>query len=277
MTGFRILVLAAAAWTVYAQSANDLFEKAPPHIDAALRERIRIFYQAHVDGKFRAADAVVHEDSKDIFFGSKKEQFRGFEIILVSYTNNFTKATAVVAVNTDFLMPGFGKQEVKIPLTTLWKSENGQWWWYLRSPDEGVETPFGMMKPGQDSREDIMNRLGAMPDSTAIRRQVSISKTEVLLRGYEASKDEIYIANGMPGDINIELTYPPMPGLEVKLDRARLSDGQRAKIEFNYQPPDRLTKPSIQASVRITPTQHLIPIRISFTPAPEIQEKVKKP
>jgi hypothetical protein len=277
MIGLRILVFAVAAWAAFAQSPAELFEKAPPHLDSALRERIRIFYQAHVDGKFRVADTVVHEDSKEAFFGSKKEQIRGFEIVRVNYTDNFTKANAVVAVDTDFLMPGFGKREVKIPLTTLWKLENGQWWWYLRSAEEGVETPFGIMKPGQDTRDQVLNKLGSMPDTTAIRRQVSISKTEVLLSGYEPSKDEVYIANGMPGEITIEVTCPPMPGLDVKLDRTQLKDGERARIEFHYRPPDRLTKQSIQASIRITPTQHLIPVRISFTPAPEIQQKIKKP
>ena len=50
-----------------AQSPEELFEKAPPHVDQTLRERVKIFYQAHVDGKFRVADTVVHEDSKDAF------------------------------------------------------------------------------------------------------------------------------------------------------------------------------------------------------------------
>ncbi|MBM3775494.1 MAG: hypothetical protein FJW37_10065, partial [Acidobacteria bacterium] len=48
-----------------AQAPSDLFEKAPPEIDRALRERAARFYQAHVDGQFRKAEALIVEDSKD--------------------------------------------------------------------------------------------------------------------------------------------------------------------------------------------------------------------
>ena len=37
-----------------------------------------LFYQAHVDGKFRLADTVVHEDSKDAFFVADKNQYKSF-------------------------------------------------------------------------------------------------------------------------------------------------------------------------------------------------------
>ena len=52
---FAALMLTAGGFLA-AQPASDLLEKAPPHIDKLLRERVRFFYQAHVDGKFRLAD-----------------------------------------------------------------------------------------------------------------------------------------------------------------------------------------------------------------------------
>lgn len=277
MIGIRILTLALAGWAALGQDAGELFEKAPPHVEAALKERISTFYRAHVDGKFRLADAVVHEDSKDAFFGSKKEQIRGFEIIRIQYSDNFTKATAAVAVDTDFLMPGFGKRQVKIPLTTLWKLDNGLWWWYVRVPGEGIETPFGTMKPGEASREEVLSRLGTMPNADAIRRQISVSKTEVALSAFEISSDEIVVANGMPGTVTLELTCPSMPGLEAKVERKQLGAGERAKLLFHYEPPNRSAKDPVQASLRVLPTNHVIPIRVNFAPPPVPEAQEPKP
>jgi len=46
------VLLTAALW---GQQAQELLEKAPPEVDDALRARVTKFYQAMVDGKFRAA------------------------------------------------------------------------------------------------------------------------------------------------------------------------------------------------------------------------------
>ena len=45
--------------------------KTADEMDEALRARIHKFYQAHVDAKYRIADQVVAEDSKDLFFAAQ--------------------------------------------------------------------------------------------------------------------------------------------------------------------------------------------------------------
>ena len=143
-----LLVLAVSIAS--AQVSSDLFEKAPPHVDEALRAKVTFFYQSHVDGKFRQADTVVHEDSKDAFFVADKEKYREFEIVKIQYEEDFTKARAVTAVGKDFFMPGAGKLPVTVPLTTFWKLEDGEWWWYVTPYDGSRETAFGTMKAGPD-------------------------------------------------------------------------------------------------------------------------------
>ncbi|MGC8794691.1 MAG: hypothetical protein ACP5U2_15005, partial [Bryobacteraceae bacterium] len=143
-----LLVALTAALCAQAQTAAELFEKAPPEVDQALRERVKFFYQCHVEGKFRQADQVVAEDSKDAFFAAEKPRYRGFEIVRIVYSDNFTRARVVVAVDTDFMAPGIGRIPVKAPLTSLWKLENGQWWWYV-DRNAGKQTPFGPMRAGE--------------------------------------------------------------------------------------------------------------------------------
>jgi hypothetical protein len=60
MPRFLIGFLCAVA---AAQQPAELFSKAPPTVDAALRARISKFYQLHVESKFRQAEALVAEDT----------------------------------------------------------------------------------------------------------------------------------------------------------------------------------------------------------------------
>ena len=69
--GILVLLLGGIA---LAQEAGNIFEKAPPEVDEALRARITRFYQAFIDGKFRLADALVADDSKDVFFAAEKRR-----------------------------------------------------------------------------------------------------------------------------------------------------------------------------------------------------------
>src|ERR1044071_4289257 len=93
----RIVSLSAIfAVSLFAQAPADLFQKAPPAVDQALRERIARFYQLHVDSKFRQAESLVAEDSKDFFYSANKPKYLGFEIKQIIYSDDFTKARAVV-------------------------------------------------------------------------------------------------------------------------------------------------------------------------------------
>jgi len=265
-----LLVVAAA----FAQEATELFEQAPPHIDEALRERVRLFFQAHVDGKFRLADEVVHPDSKDAFFAAEKRRYKSFEIVKIQYFDHFSRARVVVAVDGEFPMPGFGQIPVKIPMTTLWKYDQGQWWWYVEPPEKGQETPFGLMRPGPEAGSGGLPGPGQMLTPEAVVQKVHISKRTVQLKCYEASQDVVEVSNGMPGPISLQLYVPPLRGLEVSLDKEGLAAGEKALIRFRYEPPDKLPKPTLKATLRVEPLAAEIPIEVVFDIPPEIKQQL---
>ena len=47
-------------------------EAPSPEVDQALRARIAEFYQDHVGGKFRQAEALVAEETKDYFYSASQ-------------------------------------------------------------------------------------------------------------------------------------------------------------------------------------------------------------
>src|SRR5450432_1431595 len=73
-----LLVLFATA-LLFAQGDNP-FNRPPAGVDQALRARITEFYQLHVKGDFRHAEAFVAEDTREFYYSHNKPQYLSFEI-----------------------------------------------------------------------------------------------------------------------------------------------------------------------------------------------------
>jgi hypothetical protein len=266
--------LAACAFLCSAQSAQEIFEKAPPDVDSALRARIGKFYQAHVDRKLRAADEVVAEDSKEAFFAIEKPNYRGWEIAAIKYSDDFTKAKVVVACEIDWANPRIGKVRVKQPVASLWKVENGQWFWYME-PVNSWNSPFGQMTPGPDPDRAAMRLDGFKGVKIEdVLAKVKIEPTGLQLIGYEPSKGEAVIRNEMPGEITLKLEYTGFPGLEVRLEKATLKSGETAKLLVSLDPVNKVPKPTTLVRIRVQPTEQILPLRVTFAVQPELQKQI---
>ena len=135
---WSLLLLSGA--TAFGQNPSDLFDKAPPAIDEALRAQVDKFYQAFIAGKFKEAYLLVADDSQDKFFELPKEQYKGCEIIKVHYTENFTKAAVVTSCKADWRFHGTTVLTT-FPLTSNWEVVDGQWLWHYEKPTM-VASPF---------------------------------------------------------------------------------------------------------------------------------------
>src|SRR5579864_2967688 len=166
------------------QDTSDLFEKAPPPIDEALRARVTQFYQAYVSGKFREAYPLVAEDSQDAFFGASKEALKSCEILRIKYTDDFTKADVVEACKGEWNYHGV-KTATSFPLTSHWKIVDGQWFWYYVKPTTAPSpfSPTGFISasadPPADGAQKVLPALPANPIEAAkgILSKVKLDKT----------------------------------------------------------------------------------------------------
>ena len=86
MRKWMLAAFVSCAVVVAQTKPTDVFEKAPPQIDDALRENVAKFFKAHVDGKFRQAEEVIAEDSKDFFYNMEKQRYFSFEIVRINYS-----------------------------------------------------------------------------------------------------------------------------------------------------------------------------------------------
>jgi hypothetical protein len=255
----RFLLLAVFAAASFAQNAADAFNKPPADVDQALRARVTEFYDLHVKGEFRKAEALVAEDSKDIYYGGEKTKYVSFEIGRIDYSENFTYAKATVVCEQYIMLPGFLGQPMKVPTPSTWKLVDGVWYWYI-DPESLRRTPFGNITPGpgRDSTS-APKSIPAIPTTVPdfIYKQVKADKASVALKAGES--EQVTITNSAPGAMNISLTGS-VPGVEVQLDRTVLKAGEKAvlTVRAGYN-----AKPGI-LSIRVEQTNQVIPIQVAI-------------
>jgi hypothetical protein len=266
MSMHRIFPLLLLAGLAAGQNSNP-FDKPPAAVDAALRARIKEFYDLHVQGQFRKADELVAEDTKDYYFNGRKPQYISYEISRIDYSDNFTKAKAVILCEMYLPMPGFNDKPMKMPTPSAWKIENGKWYWYVdqkdlrMSPFGGPMVPGPPVKPGQGGVGIIPPAGGQMPDISMnadfLFKQVQVEKDEVQLSAGDSA--EISVANSAPGDMDLKIVGVP-EGVEATLGKSPLKANEKTSLKIKTSP--RARSGAIQ--IRVEQTGQIIPVQIKL-------------
>jgi hypothetical protein len=282
--------LLLSCFSAFGQDSSDLFDKAPPAIDEALRARVDKFYGAFVAGKFKDAYMLVADDSQDKFFELGKDQYKGCDIIKIRYSDNFTKAAVVTACKSDWRWHG-AVTLTTFPLTSNWKVVDGQWFWHYEPP-KTVPTPFSptgfVPVPAQSSTTD---NAGLVPKNIAgtaqvILAKVGLDKGSVRLKSYETSQDVVHVKNDMPGEVSLKLSKPDLPGLKVTLGKTDLMAHEETTVLFEW----RLDDPAIQCldcakkmsehpmvQLQIVPTGQRFNITVLFDNVPRTDQPATPP
>ncbi len=250
----RFFALIACSLPCFAQDPADLFNRPPADVDQALRARITEFYQDHVDGKFRQAEALVAEDTKDFFYTGNKPKYLSFEIRRIDYSEGYTRAKATVLCEQYVMMPGFTDKPLKVPTPSTWKLVDGQWYWYV-DPETLRETPFGKMTAGAGKGPGAKVKIPTPDDMKFIFSQVKTDKTSVTLK--PGASEQVTISNTAQGLMTISILGGPA-GIDVKLDRMDLKPGESAVLTLQA---GAGAKAGI-LSVRVEQTNQVIPIQI---------------
>jgi hypothetical protein len=262
-----LLILCGIA--CFGQDPAALFQKAPPDVEEALRARVQKFYGFYMEGKFRAADALVAEDSKDAFYVAGKRKCRSIAIDALKFSDNFSKAEVMAGCDTDVMIEPVGPVRTQVPMQTRWKTVGGEWFWYVDPAlAEGRLTPFGVFPPGSSSSPPaaagMPTTLMSVGDLAAM---VKVDRQQVSFSVNKAGAGRVVVTNTMPGSVSLALQPDRVPGLDLALDKTDLAQGQSAVLSIGYVPsPDSDPRPAL-VKIVVSPTQQEIPIRIGFTGA----------
>jgi hypothetical protein len=227
----RLLFFPAAATVCWAQQAAPAADEAKQ----ALIGRVQDYYRLMVDKKYRQAEAMVADESKEDYYNGKKPDIRGFDVMSVALGEGQTTATVTIKAKVRMLMPGAGAQIFDMPSPTYWKLENGQWCWYV--PEEVKRsTPFGKLNTAEGAGETrTLNEKGKAPEFNALLGQVTIDKTAVSLSA-EAPEQTIVIENGLPGPLTLRVDphADVIKGLKVTVDKLNLGSGEKGTVVLHW-------------------------------------------
>jgi len=281
----RLIVLLTLCGWSFAQEAGELFQKAPPDVDKALRAKVEEFFGLQRDGKFRLAERLVCEDSKDIYYTSKKEALRNFDIIKVVYEDQFQKAKVTLRVEGELRTPQ-GTMPSIVPMTTLWKVDGGAWCNYIPPASEGVQTPFGTMTPGPDNSTGGALRGippgGFTPEAMQQMKEqilggVKVSRDVLKLNSEQASSDEVDIENLTAGEIQVfTARMLPRDGLKVTISQFTIPGGQKSKLRVEFTPAKTPAPPQAPYDfvLGFSPIPKFIPIHVTFEYPDAIKKKL---
>src|SRR5579863_2298736 len=196
---FLLPVAAATAW---AQQPSPAAAEA----EAALRARVEQFYKLQVDKKFRQAESMVAEDSKDEYYNRAKQDIKGFSIQQVEFLDNNTRARVTTKGRVVLREPHIGAQEFEFSLLTSWKIENAEWVWYI-DPEISARTPFGIIKPPAGTAQGATAPEPVRMDVATLMCLVTVDTSSVTLNASNPEQT-VTVTNHMPGPVTLEWDKP---------------------------------------------------------------------
>lgn len=255
----RLSVFALFAAVLSAQDPSELFHKPPADVDQALRARVSEFFELHVKGDFRHAEALVAEDTKDYFYDNNKPRYLSFEISKIKYNDDFTRAQVTVMCEQYVRFPGFPVTPMKVPTPSTWKIENGKWVWYV-DQTQLTASPLGLKSAPDAANHPAPSGRAALPQVIPTMDQFyaafKADKDSVTLQGDDT--EQVVISNGSPGPMTVQIVGA-VAGIEAKLDQTQVKAGEKAVLSLHATPDAK----SGTVKVRIDPVGKVIPIQVS--------------
>jgi hypothetical protein len=230
----------------FALTATAWAQQPPPpasEAEAALRARVEQFYQLEVDKKFRQAEALIAEDSKDTFYNGIKPDIHSFKVEQIELKDNNTRAEVHAKVNVTFIMTGFAPVVADSPVTTIWKIENGEWVQYI-DPELYLQTPFGKLQFGTPQTgkgganvNPVPPPFKRPPDPATLMRAVKVDRDIIALSVAEPVQTAT-ISNDLPGGVDLKLAFTGI-GVDAELDKSHLDAGEKAVIRIRAKAGNR--------------------------------------
>jgi hypothetical protein len=248
-----------------AQTLASRINKPPAGVEEALRERVTSFFTLQSEGKFRQAESLVCEDSKDAYYDSFKSKWTSVSIKSITWEDSFQTGKVLMSLGTEMKTLG-GTIPANFPMTAIWKAQNNNWCYYLPPVDNTrMESPFGTMTPGPAAKGgDLAVNRKAPPTSSDVGRMVGFTKLELRVKAGEESTDSLEVLNGLPGSLRLEVHAPEFPGLKWTLSKTEIKERERAVLTVVYKPIDQSKKPPFNLNLVVEPFGGIKAIPVIF-------------
>ena len=254
------------------QTAVEVFRKAPPAIDAALRERVSKFYQSYVDKKWRLSDEYVAEDTKDRYYAAPKPQYFSYQINEIKFEENFTKAIVLSLAEQDRMMAMGGVLRMKVPMQSYWKLIEGKWMWYL--PDRNcVSTPMGCgaaakaeAEVSEKQKKEIEDRISNPPVGQIMSSFGFVETAGRPVLTAASPRVEREFQSKLDGYLVPKIRSINDPDVEANFEPAQMPPMSSGKLIIKMKPGAKFTPRLVLVEVEVF--TRIFPIRVAIEGPP---------
>ncbi len=252
-----LLTLLMLARMASPQTAVEVFRKAPPATDTALRERVSKFYQTYVDKKWRQSDQFVAEESKDRYYAAPKPSYFSYQITEIQYTENFTRATVLGLAEQDRMVAMGGVMRMKVPMQSYWKVMDGTWMWYL--PERNcVATPMGcgaltkeQVDISEKQKQEIQERINNPPVAQVLSAFGFGEATERPVLTAASPRLERTFHNKLNGYLVPKILSVRDPDVEAEFVPAQIPPMSSGKLVVKMKPGAKFTPRTAMVEIEV--------------------------
>jgi hypothetical protein len=219
--------------------------------ESQLRSRAEEFYRLAVDRKFRQAEQLVAEESKDYFYEMKKPDLKSFRIDQIDIAADGKAAVVTVTNESDIFFPGAGTLRMPTKSTTHWKLENGEWFVFFDR--RTIPTPLGPTSGASPSADTPQGPPGLLLQPGALQERamaltrgiVQPDRDRIALDPQKPHPEVINLRNMLTGQATVRLPAE-IPGLKIDLGKPALAAGESTSLTFtsivgDFPRPDSVT------------------------------------
>ncbi len=204
-----------------------------------------------LESKFRQAEALVADESKDDYYNAHKPKIEGFKISKVEFLDGGKRARVITLTKTTVTFAGAPTQQFEIPALSSWKLIDGKWYWYM-DRDLLKQTPFGTAKEGEKSNgtPPAFSMPGSAPSIEKLQQGVQISRNIVDLEPGGPAQT-VTLINNLPGVAVVKLGYRtvPIPGLVVEPQTVTINGNSKAELKLRAEKGAKLVAEQIVLEV----------------------------
>ncbi len=236
--------------------------QAPPGVEEALRARVDQFYTYFRDAKFRRAEGLVAEESKDTFYTMSKSPISGFKVESVDFDDSFQSAKVRVLCESN--TPRTSGMGMYIPVTGKWKLLEGDWYLVI---EPRTTTPFGptVKRESQELRRTARLEPKGAATLEALKGAFSVEPQKLVfpLRGDPVTQT-VTVKNSLPGDLKMEIEGSDLPGMQLDFSDNRLPAKSDIAIQFKYDPKKGELRGTRQIRIHVQPLNQTKIILLQF-------------
>lgn len=286
---YRFLLAFLILFSLQAQTPAPTLDKPPQDVDDALRARIKQFYDFHVARKYRQAETLIANESKDDFYVLSKPELQGYKIGSIEYSDKFTKAKVVIIGSMPVLLPMAGGKIMDMPFASFWKIESpgkateepvkkggkkkpaakasaGVWYWYYNK-DAARETPFGKVTTSAEKPGEGPTALPARPNVSVESLQSALKVDTTRVNLVAGKPKTIQVTNTLPGPASLSISCPNKPlaetGITAKFDRSDLKGNDTASLTFSVDP--NIPPGVVPLQITVSPTNQILNLTVRIT------------